>query len=306
MSCRIEENGHFGRRQARNGLRKQWTCAVRPALCAVALRALLGSASALQRMTLQYTWGSFAFAFDSEEQRQQISARPGYAPQNSTPLDVDFDRATGRCFLSFPAVLPGGPVALATVRDKDQRESPQLAPYPDWSWHAGQRGCDGITSVFRIYGYGDDRSWRVESDTFRPDPNAESFVVNGSTMTLQDGVMGLALNDGDDHLYYQALSSFRAGRVPKVVLRDEALFANGTNLAADKHNQHVVEHDSTLLHFVTGMKAISQGSPEELWAIDNNGQRAFTGEFQPDLPYTVNIVRGPVSDLSSKCSGSYN
>ncbi|GLH01641.1 Protein yellow [Gryllus bimaculatus] len=72
----------------------------------------------------------------------------------------------------------------------------------------------------------------------------------------------------------------------------ESIYCWDTSTEYTSDNHHVVEHNSTILHFVTGMKAISQGYPEELWVIDDNGQRVFTGEFQANQPRTVNIVRG--------------
>ncbi|GLH01640.1 Protein yellow, partial [Gryllus bimaculatus] len=206
------------------------------------------------------------------------------------------------------------------------------------------------TGAFAMYVFSlrSKRSWRIESETFLPESNAERIEVNGSTLMLQDGVLGLALNDRDDYLYYHSFSSFQEGRVLKTVLQEEALFADGNNSAAEEFsyigrrqsqsagealamnsvmffhqmatesmycwdtsteytsdNHHVVEHDSTHLKFVTSVKSISQGYPEEIWAIDNNGQRVFAGEFKPNQPHTVNIVRGSASDWSSKCKGEW-
>ncbi|GLH01639.1 Protein yellow [Gryllus bimaculatus] len=322
----------------------------------------------------------------------KLEANGTYVQGNAVPFDVDVDPRSGRVFVSMPAMMNGGAVTLATVEDPAQVQSPRLVPYPDWSWHAGARGCDGLTSVFRIhcdrtglhpsdadasvtahflaigrfkksyitdrkettipralndifqykegtkeqskgippkqcvskmiaraqvdrcdrlwvidsgivditntftrrcpaqllvfqlrtnkllvrhrfqtpeascdeallltvateqldaqcgndaYAYVADagayalfslRSWRVASDLFFPDVNAREFSVAGTSMTLMDGVLGLAVSPRvgaacGSHLYFHALTSFQEGRVCTAVLRNASLFADGANNA---------------------------------------------------------------------------
>ncbi|KAK7866168.1 hypothetical protein R5R35_001394 [Gryllus longicercus] len=129
----------------------------------LALAAGAPPAHALSKMRLAHTWGQVDFVFDSDAQRQQLEANGTYVQGNAVPFDVDVDPRTGRVFVSMPAMMNGGAVTLATVEDPAQVQSPRLVPYPNWSWHAGARGCDGLTSVFRIHVDRCDRLWVLDS-----------------------------------------------------------------------------------------------------------------------------------------------
>ncbi|GLH04187.1 Protein yellow [Gryllus bimaculatus] len=73
------------------------------------------------------------------------------------------------------------------------------------------------SDVFRyglvVYSWREDRSWRVESPLFFPDPLASKYDVHGVRFRWTDGVFGLALAPedalGDRLLFFHPLSSFR-------------------------------------------------------------------------------------------------
>ncbi|XP_012284400.1 major royal jelly protein 1 [Orussus abietinus] len=57
--------------------------------------------------------------------------------------------------------------------------------------------------------------WRVESETFRPTPGKEEFVIAGTRFVLADGILGMALNEnGTKYLFYKALASEYMYRTP--------------------------------------------------------------------------------------------
>ncbi|XP_066258336.1 dopaminechrome tautomerase [Euwallacea similis] len=83
-----------------------------------------------------------------------------------TGLEVTPDRI----FLAMPRLRAGNPATLATIpRHTPSGSSPQLKPYPDWSFHGAGLGldnstvCAGLVSVYRIRMDSCGRLWVLDS-----------------------------------------------------------------------------------------------------------------------------------------------
>lgn len=84
-----------------------------------------------------------------------------------------------------------------------------------------------------------EKSWRVTSNYFYPDPLNGHFNINNEQFDLMDGVLGLALSPAqngkkDKTLYFHSLASVRESWVSAALLRNESNFENNINAVADK------------------------------------------------------------------------
>ncbi|XP_067005600.2 dopaminechrome tautomerase [Anabrus simplex] len=76
-----------------------------------------------------------------------------------------------------------------------------------------------------VYSWREDRSWRVESNYFYPEPLHGDYEIHGVPFQWSDGLFGLALSpedhNGERSLFFHALSSYREFVVPTSFLRNE-------------------------------------------------------------------------------------
>lgn len=61
------------------------------------------------------------------------------------------DQGMSRVFVTVPRLQAGVPITFGTVSRIYGTSGPEIAPYPDYSWHESHgQNCDGFTSVFRV------------------------------------------------------------------------------------------------------------------------------------------------------------
>jgi hypothetical protein len=132
-----------------------------------------------------------------------------------------------------------------------------------------------------------EKSWRVETNYFYPDPLSGHFELNNEQFDLMDGILGLALspsqNDKKDKtLYFHSLASVRESWVSTAVLRNESNFHDGINAVPQKF-------------YISQGTRPGQSAPS---AMDGEGTALFFSVmtknslncWNPRLPYNENNI----------------
>lgn len=132
-----------------------------------------------------------------------------------------------------------------------------------------------------------EKSWRVASNYFYPDPLSGHFNINNEQFDLMDGVLGLALSPAqngkkDKTLYFHSLASVRESWVSAALLRNESNFEDNINAVAQKF-------------YVSQGTRPGQSAPS---AMDGEGAALFFNVltknslncWNPKLPYNENNI----------------
>jgi hypothetical protein len=132
-----------------------------------------------------------------------------------------------------------------------------------------------------------EKSWRVETNYFYPDPLSGHFELNNEQFDLMDGVLGLALSPSqnskkDKTLYFHSLASVRESWVSTAVLRNESNFHDGINAVPQKF-------------YISQGTRPGQSAPS---AMDGEGTALFFSVmtknslncWNPRLPYNENNI----------------
>uniref|UniRef100_A0A8D8MGP4 Protein yellow n=4 Tax=Cacopsylla melanoneura TaxID=428564 RepID=A0A8D8MGP4_9HEMI len=94
-----------------------------------------------------FRWKIIDFVFRDNRQRENLVRSNKFIPGNNLPLGIAIWR--NKIFVTFPKWKTGIPVTLASFNMDDPRESPILAPYPNWSYF-DDSNCNSMISVFRL------------------------------------------------------------------------------------------------------------------------------------------------------------
>ncbi|PZC86389.1 hypothetical protein B5X24_HaOG209108 [Helicoverpa armigera] len=111
-----------------------------------------------------YKWKHVDFEFPTPRHRRHALATGKFVPANVLPLGLEV--WGNRVWVTVPAWRRGVPATLATLPRQGGIASPQLRPYPDWSFHRAfgdMQNCSGLTSVFRIHADPCGRLWVLDS-----------------------------------------------------------------------------------------------------------------------------------------------
>ncbi|CAG9584626.1 unnamed protein product [Danaus chrysippus] len=151
-----------------------------------------------------------------------------------------------------------------------------------------------------------DRSWRVNHRYFFPYPSRGSFTIEGESLDIMDGVLGMALTpyiEGCDRLlYFHALASTTENVVRTNLLRNDSFIenpnANPTSInvfQAERPSQSAAEamDDDGFLYFglVESPSMWSWNTSTE-YSPHNFNEIAVNGELLP-FPFGVNVVKNP-------------
>ncbi|RZF49036.1 hypothetical protein LSTR_LSTR011398 [Laodelphax striatellus] len=85
-----------------------------------------------------------------------------------------------------------------------------------------------------VFNANEQRSWKIESNYFYPDPLQGVFNINGVQFDLMDGIFGITLGpliNKNRMLYFHALASVHESWVHTCVIRNQSLFENEVNLS---------------------------------------------------------------------------
>ena len=129
----------------------------------------------LSTLNLEYAWKRVDYHFSSDSARREAIRTGSYNYTKIIPLDVDVWENGGRrkVFVTTPTDQ-GVPATLCTISSFDGTKSPQLHPYPDWSWH--RRGdCGSIGSVYRVAIDEYDRLWVMDRGYEKCKPKIMAF-----------------------------------------------------------------------------------------------------------------------------------
>uniref|UniRef100_A0A1E1W8A9 Bee-milk protein n=2 Tax=Pectinophora gossypiella TaxID=13191 RepID=A0A1E1W8A9_PECGO len=118
-------------------------------------------------------------------------------------------------------------------------------------------------------------SWRITHRLFHPYPSAGTFVIDGDSFDLMDGVLGLALSpvkNNDRNLYFHALASVNENVVKTSVIRNSAFLENSEAdpnsinvLPGRRSNQSAAEAMDS-----KGILYYGLMSPPSLWCWNSN------------------------------------
>jgi hypothetical protein len=67
-------------------------------------------------------------------------------------------------------------------------------------------------------------SWKIKNPFFQYDPKYNNFTINGENFTVNDGVLGMAINPKKKIFYFHSLASLSENSVGLDVLNDMEAF----------------------------------------------------------------------------------
>jgi len=135
-------------------------------ISSIVLLILLSGLADSQTVNLKpkFEWKYLDFAFPSDTVRNAAIANGEFVAGNSYPLDIDVHNGDNgsRYFVTIPRIIPGTPVTVGTVSNKNEGNGPIITPYPNFDWQNAPN-CTGFTSVYRVFVDKCDRLWVMDT-----------------------------------------------------------------------------------------------------------------------------------------------
>ncbi|KAB0793458.1 hypothetical protein PPYR_13078 [Photinus pyralis] len=193
---------------------------------------------------------------------------------------------------------------------------------------------DTVAPGIVVYDSLTDRAWRVTHPSMFPDPDFADSTINGETITLMDGIVGLAHSANLGAVYFQPFATNRIFSIPTAALRKgppaelEALpvslvgtkSSQGIGIAVDprddtlffspvsetsigtwnpvNNNQRLVAYDQDRLQFVADIKWNPHES--DLWVLSSRFQKYFRRSINPnEVNVRVLRITGNASNLGN-------
>jgi hypothetical protein len=75
-----------------------------------------------------------------------------------------------------------------------------------------------------VYDAKKNSSWKIKNPFFQYDPKFNNFFINGENFTINDGVIGMAINPKKKNFYFHSMASLSENSVGLDVLNDIKAF----------------------------------------------------------------------------------
>ncbi|CAH1129711.1 unnamed protein product [Ceutorhynchus assimilis] len=72
--------------------------------------------------------------------------------------------------------------------------------------------ADSVAPSLLVYSLKQNKSWRIQDKSFEPDPNYNTYTIDGDTFEVADGILTVALTpkqSGNRKLYYHSMSNIK-------------------------------------------------------------------------------------------------